>query len=317
MTDKQINRWLRRRFSAVGWILILYYGLMTLLTSVTIAADAARQSLWAFAAGDFLGNLDWDQINSNAWGYIASIAVGFAILDAWKGSTFWKQEVLAKEAPMKGSTFLCMLCFCMGAQMVNSLWITLLELILLPFGKSVMPILESVAGDTDSFSMFLYASILAPVWEEILFRGYVLRTLRPFGKRFAILGSALLFGLFHGNLLQTPYAVLMGLVLGYLTVEFSIHWAVLLHLFNNLVLADLLTRLTSQWSEMAFGTLNLALFGGGALVSLVILIRNRAEILAYRRSEWMDRRCIRCFATAAGILTLTVLMCGNMLMLFM
>ena len=317
MTDKQINRWLRRRFSAVGWILILYYGLMTLLTSVTIATDAARQSLWAFAAGDFLGNLDWDQINSNAWGYIASIAVGFAILDAWKGSTFWKQEVLAKEAPMKGRTFLCMLCFCMGAQMVNSLWITLLELILLPFGKSVMPILESVAGDTDSFSMFLYASILAPVWEEIRFRGYVLRTLRPFGKRFAILGSALLFGLFHGNLLQTPYAVLMGLVLGYLTVEYSIHWAVLLHLFNNLVLADLLTRLTSQWSEMAFGTLNLALFGGGALVSLVILIRNRADIRAYRRSEWMDRRCIRCFATAAGILALTVLMCGNMLLLFM
>ena len=95
------------------------------------------------------------------------------------------------------------------------------------------------------------------------------------------------------------------------------HWAVLLHLFNNLVLADLLTRLTSQWSEMAFGTLNLALFGGGALVSLVILIRNRADIRAYRRSEWMDRRCIRCFATAAGILALTVLMCGNMLLLFM
>ena len=316
MTDKQINRWLRRRFSVVGWILILYYGLMTLLTSLTIATDAARQSLWAFAAGDFPGNLNWDQINSNAWGYIASIAAGFAILDAWKGSAFWKQEVLAKEAPMKGSTFLCMLCFCMGTQMVNSLWITLLELILQPFGKSVMPILESVAGDTDSFSMFLYASILAPVWEEILFRGYVLRTLRPFGKRFAILGSALLFGLFHGNLLQTPYAVLMGLVLGYLTVEYSIHWAVLLHLFNNLVLADLLSRLTSQWSEMAFGTLNLVLFGGGALVSLVILIRNREEIRAYRRAEWMDRRCIRCFVTAAGILMLTVFMCGNMLLLF-
>lgn len=317
MTDKQINRWLRRRFSAIGWMLILYYGLMTLLTSVTAAADAAIQSLWATAAGDFSGSLDWGRINSNAWGYIASILVGFAILDAWKGSNFWKQEVLAKEAPMKGRTFLCMLCFCMGAQMVNSLWITLLELGLQPFGKSLMPILEAVAGDTDSFSMFLYASILAPVWEEILFRGYVLRTLRPFGKRFAVLGSALLFGLFHGNLLQTPYAVLMGLVLGYLTVEHSIHWAVLLHLFNNLVLADLLTRLTARWSELAFGTLNLVLFGGGALVSLVILIRNRAEIRAYRRSEWMDRRCIRCFLTAAGILAMTLLMCGNMLMLFM
>ncbi len=317
MTDKQINRWLRRRFSAIGWLLLLYYGLMTLLTSITAATDIAGQTLWATAAGDFSGTIDWNRINGNAWGYVASILAGFAILDAWKGSAFWKQEVLVKETPMKGKVLLCMLCFCMGAQMVNTLWITLLELMLAPFGKSVMPILESVAGDTDTFSMFLYASILAPVWEEILFRGYVLRALRPFGKRFAILGSALLFGLFHGNLLQTPYAVLMGLLMGYLTVEYSIHWAVLLHIFNNLVLADLLTRLTAQWSELAFGTLNLILFGGSALASLVILIRNREEIRSYRKSEWIDRRCLRCFFTAAGILVLAVFMCSNMLLLFL
>ncbi len=314
MTDKQINRWLRRRFSAVGWILLLYYGMMTLLTSVMAAVDSASQSLWAFAAGDFSGNIDWDRINGNAWGYIAAILVGFAILDAWKGRTFWKREVLAREASMQGKTFLCMLFFCMGAQMVNSIWITLLELLLNPFGRSVMPILESVAGDSDTFSMFLYASVLAPVWEEILFRGYVLRSLRPYGKRFAVWGSALLFGLFHGNLLQTPYAVLMGLLLGYVTVEYSIVWAVLLHMFNNLVLADLLTRLTAQWSELAFGTLNLILFGGSTLISLVILLRNRRQIRDYRQSEWMDRRCIFCFATAGGILALAVLMCGNMLL---
>ena len=316
MTDKQINRWLRRRFSAVGWLLLLYYGLMTLLTSLTAAVDMAGQSLRAFAAGDFSGQMTWDLINSNAWGYIASILVGIAILDAWKGRDFRKGEIFAKEAPMKGRTFLCMLCFCMGAQMINSLWITLLELLLQPFGRSVMPILESVAGDTDSFGMFLYASILAPVWEELLFRGYVLRALRPYGKRFAILGSALLFGLFHGNLLQTPYAVAMGLVFGYMTVEYSVVWAILLHMFNNLVLADLLSRLTAQWSEMAFGTLNLILFGGGALISLIILIRNRETIRAYRKSEWMDRRCIRCFFTAPGILAMTVWMCANMILLF-
>lgn len=316
MTDKQINRWLRRRFSAVGWILLLYYGLMILLTSVTTATDAAAQQLWAFAAGDFGGSIDWSRINSNAWGYLAAILTGFAILDAWKGSGFWKQEVLVREAPMKAGTFLCMLFFCLGAQMVNSLWIAFLEGLLNPLGRSVMPILESVAGDTDSFSMFLYASILAPVWEEILFRGYVLRSLRPYGKRFAVLTSALLFGLFHGNLLQTPYAVLMGLILGYLTVEYSIVWAVALHLFNNLVLADLLTRLTAQWSEMAFGIINLCLFGGGALVSLVILLRNRRRIRAYRRSEWMDRRCLLCFVFAPGILVLTLFMCCNMLLLF-
>ena len=163
--------------------------------------------------------------------------------------------------------------------------------------------------------VFLYASILAPVWEELLFRGYILRTLRPYGKRFAILSSAVLFGLFHGNLLQTPYALLMGLVLGYVTVEYSIIWAMLVHMFNNLVLADLLTRLTANWSEMAYGMLNMILFGGSALVSVLVLLKNRGEIQAYRRGEWIDRRCLKCFFTSGGVLVLTLMMCISMVML--
>lgn len=314
MTDKQINRWLRRRFSVVGWLLVLYYGLMTVTSSLTVVTDMAGQFLESFPGipGE---SIDWDRINGNAWGYIAAMLVGYAVLDAWKGSRFRKQEIFAREAPMGFGTFLTMLCFCMGAQMVNSLWITLLELILMPFGKSVMPILESVAGDSDTFSMFLYASILAPVWEELLFRGYILRTLRPYGKRFAILSSAVLFGLFHGNLLQTPYALLMGLMLGYVTVEYSIIWAMLVHMFNNLVLADLLTRLTANWSEMAYGMLNMILFGGSALVSVLVLLKNRGEIQAYRRGEWIDRRCLKCFFTSGGVLVLTLMMCISMVML--
>ena len=314
MTDKQINRWLRRQFSPVGWLLMVYYGLMTLLTSVTLAVDTARESLWSMVSGDFSGNLNWDKIYSNGWGYIAAILVCVSVFHAWKGNTYWKQEILAREKRMEGKTFLFFLLFCMGAQMVNSLWVTLLELLMNAFGKSVMPVLEVVAGSSDTFSMFLYASIFAPVWEELLFRGYVLRTLRPFGKRFAILCSALLFGLFHGNLLQTPYAVIMGLILGYVTVEYSILWSVLLHMFNNLVLADLLTRLTATWSEMAYGTLTLILFGGSALISFRILLKNRGEISAYQKEEWMDRRCLKCFFLNPGILVLTVMMCASMLM---
>ena len=316
MTDKQINKWLRRRFSRVGWILLLYYGLMTLLTSLTAVVEMTRQGIWSFLAGDIYSSVDWDRISSNAWGYLAAMLIGFAILDAWKGRDFWKQEVLSRSSTMKISTFACFLCFCMGAQMVNSLWITLLELLLQPFGKSIMPILEAVSGDTDTFSMFLYASVFAPVWEELLFRGYVLRTLQPYGKRFAILGSAFLFGLFHGNLLQTPYALIMGLVLGYVTVEYSIWGAILLHMFNNLVLADLLTRLTASWTEMATGMLNLALFGISALISLVVLWKNRSRIREYNRGEWIDRRCVRCFFTSAGILIMTALMCVSMLLTF-
>ena len=316
MNDKQINKFLRRRFSQIGWITVAYYLLMNVLASLGMILEMAKQSIWSFAAGDFSMDLDMDAIMGNAWGYILTILVGFALLDAWKGREFWKREVLAKESSMKISTFLCMLCFCMGAQMVSSLWITLLELLMQPAGKSVMPVLESVAGSSDTFSMFLYASIFAPIWEELLFRGFVLRSLRPYGKRFAIVGSAILFGLFHGNLLQAPYAVFMGLLMGYVTVEYSFVWSVLLHIFNNFVLADLLTRLTASWSDMAYGSLNLILFGGSALVSLVILLCNRAEIRTYRQGEWMDRRCLKCFFTNTGIGALMLLMCINMILIF-
>ena len=49
--------------------------------------------------------------------------------------------------------------------------------------------------------MTIYSVILAPIFEEILFRGFVLKNLSRFNVRFGIIMSAILFGLFHGNLL--------------------------------------------------------------------------------------------------------------------
>lgn len=315
MTDKQINKWLRRRFTEVGWVLVFYYGLMTLLAMLGMLWESLNQLALAVAAGDFKGDVDPDAVMGNAWGYVLTIAVGFVILHAWKGSDYWKREIFRKEASMKPGVLIALGSLCIGTQMVNSLWISGLELVMNQFDRSVMTILESVSGDSDTFSMFLYASILAPIAEEVLFRGYVLRSLRPFGKRFAVFGSALLFGLFHGNLLQTPYAFLVGLILGYVTVEYSIGWAIGIHMFNNLVLADLLTRLTANWSEIAFGIFNTVLFGGFFVASLVILIKNREEIREYRDSEWMDRRVLKCFFTNSGIIVMTLIALVNMVSL--
>lgn len=314
MTDKQINRWLRRKFSAIGWVLAAYYVLMNALAMLTMFLDSAEQFLWGAASGSF--ELDMDTILGNGSAYIMTVVLGLLLLTAWKGADYWKKEIFIRENAMKPGTFLCFLCICAGAQMVNSLWITLLELGMNCLGSSLMPLLDSVSGTSDSFTMFLYTCILAPIGEEVLFRGYVLRSLRPYGKRFAIAGSAVLFGMFHGNLLQTPYAILMGLVLGYITVEYSIAWSILLHIFNNLVLADLLARLTAQWSDLAYGVLNLVLFGGGFLISLIILIRNRQKIRYYQRSEWMDRRVLKCFFFNPGVLTILAIALVNILALF-
>ena len=314
MTDKQINKWLRRRFSLVGWGMIGFYVLLNLLASLCIWWEALRQALPMAAAGRF-PEIDLYAASNNAWGYMLSAVVALAILDAWKGPDHRKREIFAKGQRMSAGVFACLLCLCLGAQMINTLWLTLLETVMNFFGSSVMPLLESVSGSNDTFSMFLYASVVAPISEELIFRGYVLRSLRPYGKRFAIVASALLFGLFHGNLLQTPYAILMGLVLGYVAVEYSVFWAIALHTFNNLVLADLLTRLTMHLPELVLGMLNLGIFGGGLVLSIAILLTNRKAVQAYRQQEWMDRRVLKCFFLNFGMIVFTLIMAGNMILL--
>ena len=315
MTEQEINRWLRRRFAPLGWVLVGYYVLMNAVVSVAMTIDLLGQGLKSWANGKFIPDIDTAALMSNGWGYIVATLVGLVVLYAWKGPDFFSREVMAREKRMRPEIFGVLLALCLGSQLVNSLWMTALEAVMNLFGMSALGILESVSGSTETFSMFLYASILAPVAEELMFRGWILRSLRPYGKRFAILGSAALFGIFHGNLLQTPYAFFVGLILGYVTVEYSILWAMAIHLFNNLVVADLLSRVTAGLPEMTASAITLAILAVGAIVSAVVLVRNRQEIREYRASEWIDRRCVKCFFLSSGVLALMLIMFGNMLLM--
>ena len=313
MTDRKINKLLRKEFRPIGWILVGYYLLMNLMVTLVSCVDLVKQVLWNLILGAPALDLDMDVLMNNAWGYILCIFLGLILLHAWKGTDFWREEVFRKERKITPFVFLCAMCFCMGSQMLNSVWLTTLELIMNLFGSSLMETLESVTGSTDSFSMFLYGSILAPLWEEVLFRGYILRALRPYGRRFSIFGSALLFALFHGNLLQGPYAFLIGLVLGWLACEYSINWSIALHVFNNLVLAEGLGRITEYLPMAVSDGIYVALFGVSTVASFVILRRKRNEIRAYRQGEWIDRRCVKCLLTNSGSIVFLMMMTVSMI----
>lgn len=82
--------------------------------------------------------------------------------------------------------------------------------------------------------------ILAPIAEEVVFRGAILRKLLTlFGKQkhwIAIAVSAALFGLLHGNLPQFIHAFVIGLLLGWLYYRTdSIIPGILFHWVNNTV----------------------------------------------------------------------------------
>ena len=60
----------------------------------------------------------------------------------------------------------------------------------------------------------------APVVEELFFRGLVLRSLqRRFGDTWAVVGSAVVFGVAHFEPLQLPALVALGVILGVMAVS--------------------------------------------------------------------------------------------------
>ncbi len=76
--------------------------------------------------------------------------------------------------------------------------------------------------------------IIAPIGEEFLFRKLFIDRARRYGDGMAILLSALLFALFHGNFFQFFYAFMVGLVMAYAyTLTGKLYWSVGLHMFMN------------------------------------------------------------------------------------
>lgn len=64
--------------------------------------------------------------------------------------------------------------------------------------------------------VFLYG-VISPFAEEVVFRGIVYNRLdRLFGRTIAIIGSALLFGVYHGNIVQALYGFILGVLIAIL-----------------------------------------------------------------------------------------------------
>jgi len=98
-------------------------------------------------------------------------------------------------------------------------------------------------------------TVLPALLEEMLFRGYVLRMLMQFGEGKAIVISSILFGFMHGNVVQIPFAFLLGLAMGFLTVRTRSIWpAVALHFFTNF-LSVILQYFTMDLSDPRIASL--------------------------------------------------------------
>ncbi len=150
---------------------------------------------------------------------------------------------------MRFYAFSFFLAFMMAIQLFNQFFSVSIESFLNVFGYSMAESMEALTEIDDTVSMFFYVVFIGPVAEEIMFRGVVLHSLKKYGKIFAVVISSLAFGLMHGNLYQLLFAFGIGLMLAYITLEYSFKWAVVLHILNNLIFGEFILFLTKRFSE--------------------------------------------------------------------
>lgn len=149
--------------------------------------------------------------------------------------------------------------------------------------------------------LIIYAVIVAPISEELIFRGLILGKLKQYGNVFASIIVSLLFALIHGNLPQSIPTFIVSLFLCWVTLQSnSIIPAISIHMINNAVAQ--LGDINNEVFQLVINVLIVIII----IIAVVLIVkefRNRSEFkLQYRVKDY--------FKNVSGIviLILSILM---------
>jgi membrane protease YdiL (CAAX protease family) len=146
---------------------------------------------------------------------------------------------MGEEVKLKPTHFMVLFFICTATMYITNFFsVILTTIIALLKGDNIFdlnPLMDAITGSNFILTL-LYASLVAPIVEEIIFRKLLLNKLRRFGDVPAILLTAFAFGLFHLNLSQFFYATALGMIFAYIAVRTNtIKYTILLHIMINFI----------------------------------------------------------------------------------
>ena len=185
----------------VDYGMIVTYPL-TFLPAMVYAANQSRKNMM-FDAGYTLDNKHFSPYSFGTL-ILITVVMTFASMFAFDLPNYWNMQLTQKSS------------------------------VLSEFYDMVMEMLKSMTGGP-FWASFLLVAIFAPIFEEWLCRGMVLRGLLTKMKPvWAIVISALFFALIHANPWQALNAFLIGLMMGYVYYKSgSLLLTMLIHFVNN------------------------------------------------------------------------------------
>lgn len=275
----------RKRFSGIGiavFLLLVVTTALQLLLSYGLQAFAPgvleqEWILWALTFGSQ---------------YLVGVPVCLAFLKKVPASSRSSEKVTLGKGVI--TLFICIF-FMYAGNLIGTAVNAILSFVLST--ETINPV-ETFAMNGSLPVRILFMVILAPCIEEYIFRGQLIDRMRPYGGKLAVLTSAAMFGLFHGNFSQMFYAFGLGLVFGYVYLHTGkLRYSTLLHMFINfcgsIVAPALLMRMDSEnmasaWN-LAFGGYVMLMIGG-SIVGLVLFCVYRKQLQFDREPMELPRK---------------------------
>lgn len=262
---------LRKRCNSVGLITIIASAVFMTVSTILVFIQLFAEEISSAVLPEFV-----DSIPDNLLNGFANV-LGIGIL----GFIFLKSRYKFTNEPLPFAkigkkTLVCLVCIGFTVCMISNFMTNVYMSTLYSLGIDIN--LEYETAITNSpleIMVELVATALVPAFsEEILFRGILLSTLRKYGDGFAVFVSSFIFGLFHGNLIQFPFAFIVGMVLGWtLVYTNSMLPAILIHCFNNAfsVVLDVIYTNSVDWgiSEAVVDVTTSIVVGILAIISVV------------------------------------------------
>lgn len=187
--------------------------------------------------------LDYNQPMNQAYLVLAQHLFFLICFGIWYMRIFYKEKLSAGEKFSPKQTFLSIrvIYFLLAGVLIQIMVDGILTLVSPLFPKTFdayYKLISNVSGMNVTVPMVLASYVIAPIGEELFFRGVIM----GYAKRYmpaacAIVFQGILFGLYHGNIVQGIYASILGCVLGYVAHRTNnLAYSMLLHFSINISL---------------------------------------------------------------------------------
>lgn len=215
---KNINR---KFFSKIG-LNYTFFGVFAIIMQIIII------NIIGFTNPIILNDINLTSIIASVCNYILPLPIFLYLMNKLE-----KQEINSDKLTIK--KFIVYIAISLTLMWIgNLIGLTITEILgNLIQSEIANPIVETI-DSSSIYTNLLLMVIMAPIFEEIIFRKLLIDRTIKYGKGVSILLSALIFGLFHGNLNQFFYAFLIGGFFAYVYIKTGkIIYTILLHLTVN------------------------------------------------------------------------------------